>query len=350
MKDYTEFTPDDFIADEYFLQWVFNPDAESNAFWNQFLHMHPEKEEVVNQAVNFVSSLNIKEDLPFPGHVEMMLRKNLANIREIEQSEINRKYEGGRRRSRWILVSVAMAACLLLFMGWQFWPKKPLMIQVVTGAGEIKKITLPDQSVVTLNAHSSIRYPASLKDLKNRELWLEGEAFFQIKHIEKNNGPARHFVVHSGKLNVEVLGTSFNVHEHGSVTKVTLNTGKIRIGVVEAPHTYYYMQPGDFIQYSPGEKLVLKKQVKPELYSVWMDKKISVKDMPLADIIQLIEDNYGYTVEVKDKDLASLKISGTLIMDEESSLLQTLAAVMDIDIVKNGHNLLFQLKPKYKTN
>jgi ferric-dicitrate binding protein FerR (iron transport regulator) len=203
---------------------------------------------------------------------------------------------------------------------------------------------LPDQSVVTLNTNSKISYAAGIENIEERELWLEGEAFFEIKHIEVNNKLARRFVVHTGKLNVEVLGTSFNINNKESVTNVTLNTGKIRLGVKGAPQTIVYMQPGDFIQYSSKENLLLKKNVKPELYSVWKDKKVLVKDMPLAEIIQLIEDNYDYTVIAEDNELDNLKISGTLIMKDESSLLKTLETALGIDIIKKDKILLFRIK------
>ena len=66
--------------------------------------------------------------------------------------------------------------------------------------------------------------------------------------------------------------------------------------------------------------------------------------MPLADIMQLIEDTYGYTVTAENSELNNLKISGTLIMSDESSLLKTLATALDIDIIKKDKNLLFQIK------
>ncbi|MEP6595734.1 MAG: FecR domain-containing protein [Ginsengibacter sp.] len=343
-QDYSHFSIDDFIADEYFLQWVKFPDEESNSFWKSWIAANPHKKEEITQAVNFVSSLHFEDEIPDYAHIEKRLNENMANLLQNETPEVRAQRPLRIRKYNMLWMACAASALVLAFIGWHFWPQNPAMINIVTGANEIKKIVLPDRSIVTLNANSNVTYAADMQKAEERELWLEGEAFFEVKHIEIGNKLARRFVVHSGKLNVEVLGTSFNISKKELVTNVTLNTGNIRIGVKGAPQTFFYMKPGDFIQYSSKENLLLKKNVKPELYSVWKDKKIVLKDMPLIEIIQLIEDTYGYTVTIENNELNNVKISGTLIMNDERSLLKTLEAALGIDIIKKDKNLLFQLK------
>jgi transmembrane sensor len=343
-QDYSHFSTDDFISDEYFLQWVKFPDEESNSFWKIWIANNPHKKEEIEQAVNFVSSLHFEDEIPGYAYIEKRLNENIANLLQIETVEVGAQHPRSVRKRNMLWMACAAFTFVLAFIGWHFWLQKPAMINIVTGANEIKRIVLPDESVVTLNANCKVSYAPDMQNAEERELWLEGEAFFEVKRIEMYSKVARRFIVHIGKLNVEVLGTSFNINKKDSVTNVTLNTGQIRIGVKGAPQTFFYMKPGDFIQYSSQENLLLKKNVKPELYSVWKDKKIVVKDMPLVEIIQLIEDTYGYTVTIENDELNNLKISGTLVMNDESSLLKTLEAALSIDIIKKDKTLLFQLK------
>ncbi len=66
--------------------------------------------------------------------------------------------------------------------------------------------------------------------------------------------------------------------------------------------------------------------------------------MPLFEIAGLLEDAYGYTIEIANKKLANSKVSGTLYLKDESTLLETLAFTLDIHIVKKENVLSFQLK------
>jgi ferric-dicitrate binding protein FerR (iron transport regulator) len=202
---------------------------------------------------------------------------------------------------------------------------------------------LPDSSEVTLNALSHISYASDIQNANDREVWLEGEAFFNVKHIETNEKPTR-FIVHSGDMNIEVLGTTFNVKKFGTVTNVSLNTGKIKIALKDDPNTTINLQPGDFISYSAKEKRILKKQVKAELYSVWKEEKIELDNMPLSEIAGMLQDAYGYTIEISNKKLANSKVSGTLHLKDEATLLETLAFTLDIDIVKKENLLSLKLK------
>ena len=88
-QDYSHFTTEDFIADEYFLQWVKSPDEESNSFWKLWIANNPLKKEEITQAVNFVSSLHFEDDIPDHAYVEKRLNENLKNLLQIEKAELN---------------------------------------------------------------------------------------------------------------------------------------------------------------------------------------------------------------------------------------------------------------------
>eukprot|EP01132_Coremiostelium_polycephalum_P022666 gene22666-26912_t len=94
-----------------------------------------------------------------------------------------------------------------------------------SGYGQVLKIVLADSSTVWLNSGSRLRYPEKFNG-SSRELYLEGEAFFNVVH--KKSQP---FIVHSGALNTQVLGTSFNIkaYKNSAQLKVSVATGKVGI-------------------------------------------------------------------------------------------------------------------------
>jgi transmembrane sensor len=341
-KKFTDYTADDFIAEESFFNWATNHNNEKNGFWPQWIDRHPEKREEINLALSFIHNLRVKTDTPSKLQVDRSLQKNLAAIDTIERTRVKVK------RSSLIYWMAAAVAVLAIAMTSVFLLKKTqVTIEMVAGSQEIKSIVLPDSSTVTLNAGSSITYGSNMKDAAYREVWLRGEAFFDVKHLKKKERTNR-FIVHTDDMDIEVVGTTFNVKKLESVTNVSLNTGKIKISLKADPGTAIYLEPGDFVQYSAGEKHILKKQVKAELYSVWKEEKLLMDDVPLSEIATLIQDTYGYTVKIEDKQLANNKISGTLRLKDENTLLETLEFALGITILKQDSVLIFQniAKPK----
>ena len=102
-------------------------------------------------------------------------------------------------------------------------------IQTISTLAEIRDITLPDQSVVTLNRYSTLSFPSRFRGAK-REVRLTGEAYFDV---EKDT---RHpFIVKAESVNVQVLGTQFNVEAYPEdpEIKTTLIEGSVAVSIPE---------------------------------------------------------------------------------------------------------------------
>ncbi len=347
-KNFTNYFADDFIADESFQDWATNPNEENKKFWIEWMQSHPEKNVEIQIALSFIHNLQIKVNPPGKQQVESSLQKNLAAIASFETVKDTQEIKPAVKKLRLYWMAAAVIFFALTTASWYFITQKPVTIQLATGNNEIKTIVLPDSSRVVLNANSSIIYPTDLLSSGTREVWLEGEAFFNVKHIEAKDQPAQRFIVHTGDLNVEVLGTAFNIRKIASFINITLNSGKIKIDLKDQEETAIYLKPGEFVQYSPKQKHILKKQVNAELYSVWKDEKLSLVKVPLSDIATLIRDIYGYTVTIEDEQLADTKISGTLRLKDENTLLKTLEIVLDITIKRKDSLLIFQRKINLK--
>jgi len=344
-KDYLEFTEIDFVADAFFQQWVKFPDVTTTVFWEQWLALHPEKRSDVVKAKAFIENLHFNTQLPSTLQIENSLARSLERINVLDADKKVLKLQSRMKYIWWAAAAVFIGCLIVIALPSR--TERPVTIEIVTGPGEIKTIILPDSSIVTLNAGAHFTYSSNFQKTSKREVWLDGEAYFDVRHIETGNS-LHPFIVHCNDLNVEVLGTTFNVRKKGSVTNVTLNSGKIRIDVKDAPGSTIMMQPGDFIQHFNKEKRIIRKPVNPELYSVWKEKKMTLDNTSLADIAELIQDTYLYKVQIAEKDLAGQKISGTLVLTDEEVMLQTLSLALDIDIIKKDTVLIFQSKNKKK--
>jgi ferric-dicitrate binding protein FerR (iron transport regulator) len=344
-KDYLSYTEVDFIADAYFQQWAKNPDEENTAFWYQVLAAFPQKAGTIMAARSFLENMQIQADYPTKEQTEASLENSLRTIAASQYAEpVKRSGYRARRHYLFAVTATVLLGVVAVFCNFQQ-DSVPVTIEIVAGAQEIKTVVLPDQSIVTLNAGAHLTYSSDMKHASRREVWLDGEGFFHVKHRHHGTTPSR-FTVHCGDMDIEVLGTTFNVKKIGTFTNVSLNSGKIKIGFKNDPQTAIYLQPGDFVRYSSQQKHITKKQVKPELYSVWKEKKIVLDHMSLAEIARLLEDSYGYTTYIENRTLAQAEISGTLVMKDEATVLKTLASSLDIDIMIKDSVLNFQLKRK----
>ena len=327
-KDYRHYNTDDFIADEFFQQWVQHPTEQHNAFWSEFLLDNPYKHGDVTQAVNFLNNMRFQTSFPGEQEIEYGLQKQLQLIDAI--ADVKEAPQGRKLAPRiFAWTATAIFSAFLLFAGWYFWQPGIVTVEVVTGAGEIKNLYLPDSTKVVLNSNSSLRYTSDINKANSRDVWLKGEGFFEVRKRPKN----KQFVVHNGELEVQVLGTAFNVNENGSTTNVTLNSGSLKIGLRNDPGSVLTLQHGDFVQYSDKDKHILRKHVPANLYSAWKDETCRVNELPFATLTAFLRDAYGYEVQAKSVS-ADTCVSGILNIKDENALLHSLSQLLNKEVTK----------------
>jgi len=160
-----------------------------------------------------------------------------------------------RSRFPWKTVSAAAASIALMVGVFLFWPKSTATTyanQVITKNGSKTTLLLPDGSSVVLNACSKLQYDANQFLKGDREVTLTGEAFFDVKH-----DPAHPFLVHSGAVNIRVLGTAFNVKAYAedAAIETTLISGKVAVDFSAGDHNNENKE----IILLPSQKLVINK-------------------------------------------------------------------------------------------
>ncbi len=180
-----------------------------------------------------------------------------------------------------------------------------MMLSLTTPKGGTYQITLPDGSRVWLNAASTLKYPSRFST-DVREVFLEGEAFFEIKEIQGTHDTRVPFKVLTSGQTVEVLGTRFNLSAYSDdeAAKTTLVEGAVQI-VNEKSKTVSRLQPGEQSTVRGAHTTV--HEVDPEPFIAWRDGLIILDHADLAQVIRQIERWYDVTF-----DIAELPAMGTL--------------------------------------
>jgi ferric-dicitrate binding protein FerR (iron transport regulator) len=204
-----------------------------------------------------------------------------------------------------------------------------------TSYGMTKNVLLPDGSEVTLNANSTLKVPKDLATDVLREVWLDGEAFFSIA---KRPGHIR-FTVHTTNLDVEVLGTKFNVNNRRGKTEVVLSEGSVKLVSSNDASNPLIMKPGDYVSLSKAEPVFMKKAVEPETFTAWQTNKLIFEETPLKIVADKIEDYYGVDVEILDPDVELMQLTGTLPNNDLGIVLRSLQASHNLKIERDGNRI-----------
>jgi transmembrane sensor len=207
-----------------------------------------------------------------------------------------------------------------------------------SGKGSISSVTLEDGSKVTLNANSSIRVLHDFMDHSNREVWIEGEAFFEV--IKRNDH--KKFIVHTDNFDVEVLGTKFNVNNRHCKTEVMLTEGKVKL--VAKDHAPVIMKPGEQVSRSNSNSLFKKRLVEPEKYTAWRNNILVFENTPLTEVTGIISDYYDLEMTIADSLLGTRQFTGSLPNNDLDLILLALSTSYRIEIERRGDRIILRNK------
>lgn len=235
--------------------------------------------------------MNNEQDERFEKRLRFVARRYKEGSLDTDQAwEQFATRQGLRRKVSFRRYWMAAASVMLLLIGfgtlYMTERNKPEWVSVVTVAGQLKDVYLPDSTLVSMAGSSTLRYDAKKYGKERRVVEMKGKAFFQVKRNE-----ARPFSVQTAMTEVTVLGTSFQVNEQPGATEVNVVTGKVRFTAGEKPEPVI-LTAGMSASYSEAkEEIEILPEEKPNHLS-WKTKQLRFSDTPLEKVIEDLEDFY----------------------------------------------------------
>lgn len=217
-----------------------------------------------------------------------------------------------------------------------------ILQELETAQGEKARVTFSDGTRVTLNSASSVKFPQEFRG-STREVYLEGEAYFEVAH-----NPEKKFIVHSQDARVEVLGTEFNVRgwSEDAGVEVVVKGGKVsvqsstrqpneRSEVILTEGLKTELERGQ----DPGEPV----KVNPVNHLLWTSGGIHFDNEPFHRVVRDLERRFNVNITVADQTLLDVPYTGTFQYAELNEVLSVIAASMDVGFSREGSEVEFNL-------
>lgn len=193
---------------------------------------------------------------------------------------------------------------------------------------------LADGTRVWLNAESELRFPETFGG-GERRVYVKGEVFFDVAHDE-----AHPFVVSTGRGDVRVLGTRFNLTDYaGTPLAATLVEGRIRFHTPDGRD--YDVRPSQQLTFDEAGGTVDVQTVDVSVYTAWVDHQFVFRNQSLEDIMTTLSRWYDFHPVFADDSLRGIRLSGRLYRgDDIRVLLDSYERAAGIRFVIRGENIL----------
>lgn len=203
--------------------------------------------------------------------------------------------------------------------------------QLVVPYGKQTTLTLADGTRVWINAGSRLIYPVVFEKQK-REIYVEGEIYMEVAHDAE-----RPFSVHTGKMDVCVLGTKFYISSYGRdrTQEVVLLSGSVSVAPAGRPDHGIRIVPGQQAVLGASETLEVH-EVQAESYISWIYGYLPFDNDPLSNILERLSRYYNCRIECTP-EAEALTLSGKLeLKDDPAEVLKILSATAPINLQISG--------------
>jgi transmembrane sensor len=346
-SDFKKFSVDQLICDDSFQRYCLGKGIVDYAYWEKWILNNPHRLADVDGAKRIISILSAKQGKRFDQLDH--LRAGIDQLESLKEGILERKEIKGHtiRRTSAIPtfkiisgIAATLLIGLMLYAGYTFNKAKevfsydiPAAKILSAGSLDRKSIILADGSVITLRKNSTLRINKDFSKTQ-RQVWLRGEAFFDIKHDEKHP-----FKVHTENNDIVVLGTAFNVSAYpgSKIFETSLLRGSVKI----IPRTYPYKS----IILKPNQKLITKltndhvkdvndlKESKVLMMSTepnkiketnWVRSRLDIENESLSQIAGKLQRWYGINIIFEDEQVRTYRYSGVF---ENENVVKTLEAL-----------------------
>lgn len=315
-----EVTPAEYLLVE---EWI-SASAENRREYERFKLIWDESQQIAAGA-------NVDEDAAYLRlhkriHTTQPTAKPAARIRPL-------------KLSHWVgLAASVVLICTVLWLTFNHvYDNGSISVVKVESLGKVRTANLPDGSVITLNSHSTLIYPAIFKG-EQRPVSLQGEAFFKVAPDK-----SKPFIIKVNDVTVRVVGTSFNVKERNGKTEVIVETGIVK---VSKKQNSISLNPGERLTINKDQNALSKETSKGKLYNYYLTGELVCDHTPLAELVPTLNEVYGAHIVIGNKNLQNLPITTVF---KKQSLDDVLAIIADtfegtskITVVRKGKQIILK--------
>jgi len=351
MIDRSQFNAEDFLVDNTFQQYCAGTDKLCVGYWEKYIAAHPEQAGIIAEAkrLHFILSGNKR-----PLNTSVDLLKQSFN-QENNQLKVKRNYN-------WLKIAAAVLLFVSIGLVYRNYSieKKYDTVSIArifkTKSGERKKITLPDGSIVLLNAQSSLSIGKDFNETC-REVILKGEAYFDVIHNK-----SKPFKVHTEEFNINVLGTAFNVKAYPDEisSEATLIRGLITMEAVNGNGGTITLKPSQKVTfYKPIAVKEIKKSLKPAatrpeiiinhytlikdstiVETAWTQNRIEIYDQDFDEIREVLEKWFNVEIKFTDPEIEKYRFTATFSHESIEQVMSALQKVENFKYEIKGNHVI----------
>ncbi len=231
-----------------------------------------------------------------------------------------------------VLVTISLSAIYFVWNNRNFAEKQ--MLTIFSGSNSMQQVVLPDGSKVLLNKHTTIKYPKVFSK-KVRRVELSGEAIFEVTH-----NPNQAFIVAANNVEVEVLGTVFNVMAYpadGMVT-ATLISGKVKLKYID-PSTKkeqsITLAPNHSATYYFNQNRFEVSMVDVSKVTAWEQGKLIFSDEPIESVVNKLNRWYGVEISLSNDLKGKYRLTMTVENETIDEVLLIISKTIPIGYSKS---------------
>jgi hypothetical protein len=198
---------------------------------------------------------------------------------------------------------------------------------IIVPKGKIFKIILSDGTKVWLNADTKISFPQKFLDTEDtRTVVLDGEAFFEVAHNKEQP-----FIVKSNDLEIEVLGTRFNVSSYASSDQIstTLVEGSVKINNSKDSIAGIILKPSYQAAFNKDTEKLEAFKVNTTDFTAWMNNKVLFRNEAFKDLILKFERAYNVSIVNQIPELENERFTGEFDKESIEDIIKTFSSRLD---------------------
>jgi transmembrane sensor len=173
-------------------------------------------------------------------------------------------------------------------------------------------VRLPDGSTVVLNERSNLRYSDSFATGSTREVYLEGEAFFNIAHQA-----SRPFIVHSGQVSTTVLGTAFNVRAFPADQAVIVTVTRGRVEVSANKNVLAVITRDQQITVNKNSASISQDSQNNRAAISWMEQDLFFDDVTMEEAVEELQNRFDVQIVLLKNEIKKCRFTATFIKGED---------------------------------